>query len=319
MKKVSVIVPIYNVEKYLDKCLNSLVHQTLEEIEILAINDGSPDESQKIIDRYMQEYPDKVKGLIKPNGGIASVRNFGIEHATGEYIGYLDGDDYVEPDMFEKLYNAAKKEDSDVAICDFFFTYEDHEDPFVEGPYYSSKEMMIKLHAVLWNKIYRTDFVRELGIKFIEGYRYEDASYMYKLAPNMKKFVFVNEPMLHYVQRPGSSMASHNHKVKEVVYIFEDIYAYFKEKGFFEDYYEELEYLSIKFSLGQPFRSAVKIKDKQDRKRTLEMLYDLLDKNFPNWKQNKYLNTMPGLKHKYFKTVNRVTYPIYSFIFKFIK
>lgn len=319
MKKVSVIVPIYNVEKYLDKCLDSLVHQTLQEIEILAINDGSPDQSQKIIDRYVQEYPDKVVGLIKPNGGIASVRNYGIEHATGEYIGYLDGDDYVEPEMFEKLYEAAKREDADVSICNFYFTYEDHEEPFTEGPYSSCKEMMIKLHAVLWNKIYRTDFVKELGNRFIEGYRYEDASYMYKLAPHMKKFVFVDEPLLHYVQRPGSSMASHNHKVKEVVYIFEDLYEYFKNQGIYQEYYEELEYLSIRFFLGQPFRSAVKIKDKQDRKKTLEMLIHTLYQNFPDWKKNRYLNTLPGLKNKYFKTVNPFTFKIYSFIFKYAK
>lgn len=319
MKKVSVIVPIYNVEKYLDKCLDSLVHQTLQEIEILAINDGSPDHSQEIIDRYVREYPDKVVGLIKPNGGIASVRNYGIEHATGEYIGYLDGDDYVEPQMFEKLYNAAKREDADVSICNFYFTYEDHEEPFKEGPYYSCKEMMMKLHAVLWNKIYRTDFVRNLGIRFIEGYRYEDASYMYKLAPHMKKFVFVDEPLLHYVQRPGSSMASHNHKVKEVVYIFEDLYEYYKNKGIYEEYIEELEYLSIRFFLGQPFRSAVKIKDKQDRKKTLSMLYNTLYENFPNWKKNRYLNSIPGLKNKYFKTVNQFTYKIYSWIFKYAK
>ncbi len=319
MKKVSVIVPIYNVEKYLDKCLDSLVHQTLEEIEILAINDGSPDNSQEIVDRYVKEYPDKVRSLIKPNGGIASVRNYGIEHASGEYIGYLDGDDYVELDMFEKLYNAAKREDADVSICNFYFTYEDHEDPYVDGPYYSCKEMMIKLHAVLWNKIYRTDFVRELGIRFIEGYRYEDASYMYKLTPYMKKFIFVDEPLLHYVQRPGSSMASHNHKVKEVVYIFEDLYDYFKSKGLYVEYYEELEYLSIRFFLGQPFRSAVKIQDRSDRKKTLEMLYKTLHENFPNWKKNRYLNTLPGLKNKYFKTVNSLTFKFYSFIFKYAK
>lgn len=319
MKKVSVIVPIYNVEKYLDKCLSSLVNQTLDDIEILAINDGSPDKSQDIVDRYVQQYPDKVKSFIKTNGGIASVRNFGIEHATGEYIGYLDGDDYAELNMFEILYETAKKENSDIVVCDFYFTYDDHEKIHHEESYNSSKEMMVKLHAVVWNKIYRTEFVKKVGIRFIEGCRYEDASYMYKLSPHIKQFVFVKEPLIHYVQHSGSYMSTHNHKVKDVIYVFEDLYEYFKINGLYDDYREELEYLSIKFFLGQPFRSAVKIKARKDRLEILDMLYGTLNNHFPDWKKNQYLTTLPGLKHKYFKSVNKFTYKLYSLLFRYIK
>jgi len=116
--KVSVIVPIYNVEKYIDKCLNSLVQQTLSEIEIIAVNDGSPDRSQDIIDRYVEKYPGKVVSFIKQNGGLSDARNYGIRRAQGEYIGFVDSDDWVEPEMFRSMYEFAKKESLEVVLCD---------------------------------------------------------------------------------------------------------------------------------------------------------------------------------------------------------
>ncbi len=117
--KVSVIVPVYNVEKYLDQCLKSLVKQTLQEIEILVVNDGSPDGSQSIIDRYEARYPQKVFAFQKENGGLGDARNYGIERAQGEYIGFVDSDDWVEKRMFQSMYEEAIGTNSDVVICDF--------------------------------------------------------------------------------------------------------------------------------------------------------------------------------------------------------
>ena len=105
--KVSIIIPVYGVEKYISKCLDSLVKQTLNDIEIIVVNDGTKDNSQKIIDKYVKKYPDKVKSFIKENGGQGSARNYGLKQANGDYIGYVDSDDYVELEMYEKLYNKA--------------------------------------------------------------------------------------------------------------------------------------------------------------------------------------------------------------------
>ena len=101
--KVSIIVPVYNVEPYLNKCLDSLVKQTLEDIEIIIVNDNSPDNSEQIILEYKEKYPDKIVYIKKENGGVSSARNAGLEVARGEYIGFLDGDDYVSLDMFKTL------------------------------------------------------------------------------------------------------------------------------------------------------------------------------------------------------------------------
>lgn len=105
--KVSVIVPVYNVEAYLERCLDSLVKQTLEEIEIIVVNDGTKDNSQAIIDRYAAAYPQKVISLIKENGGLSDARNYGIPYAHGEYIGFVDSDDYLNVTMYQKLYDRA--------------------------------------------------------------------------------------------------------------------------------------------------------------------------------------------------------------------
>lgn len=118
-RKVSVIVPVYNVEKYLRKCLESLVNQTMQDIEIIVVNDGSPDNSQAIIDEYVEKYPQKVFGYIKENGGLGDARNYGIEKAHGEYIGFVDSDDWVDEKMYESMYEYAVKEKHDIVICDF--------------------------------------------------------------------------------------------------------------------------------------------------------------------------------------------------------
>ena len=114
--KVSVIVPVYNVEHCLPQCLDSLVNQTLQEIEILVINDGSPDNSHSIIDDYVSRYPDKIRSFLKENGGLSDARNYGIAKARGEYLAFVDSDDYVDMDMCEKMYARAVETDADI-VC----------------------------------------------------------------------------------------------------------------------------------------------------------------------------------------------------------
>ena len=118
MPKVSVVVPVYNVDKYLERCLDSLVYQTLKDIEIVIVNDGSTDKSAEIIKKYVQSYPNKVFAFEKENGGLSDARNFGIKKCHGDYIGFVDSDDYVSLDMFKKLYEKAISKDFDITVCD---------------------------------------------------------------------------------------------------------------------------------------------------------------------------------------------------------
>ena len=141
MPKISIIVPVYNVEKYIERCLKSLVNQTLQDIEIIIVNDGSQDKSEEIIEKYVKENHNKIKYYEKSNGGLSSARNYGIEYATGEYIAFLDSDDYVETNMYEEMYNLAKKENADMVECDYIWEWE------------FGKKILLKINIELYFKV----------------------------------------------------------------------------------------------------------------------------------------------------------------------
>ncbi|MBE6107672.1 MAG: glycosyltransferase family 2 protein [Erysipelotrichaceae bacterium] len=314
--KVSVIVPVWGVEKYLDKCLDSLVHQTIP-VKVIVVNDSSPDQSQLIIDRYKESYPDLIDAYIKPNGGIADVRNYGLSKVNTPYFGFLDSDDYAEPDMFEKLLNAIEKEEADVAVSQFYWEYsETNKTLGLDGPYEAGKQMMVSQMATLWNKLYRTDWIGTVPLQFPTGYRYEDAYFLYCLAPFVRKVVFVEEPFVHYVQREGSITHNHNEKVKDMVHVFESILDFYRKNNLYEQYKCELEYLFTKFFLGNSFLRSVQIKEKKLRDETLEMSYRVLFENFPEYMKNSYLKTLPGLKNRYFSLVRKWNYPLFAMVFR---
>ena len=316
--KVSVIVPVYNVDRYLKKCLDSLVMQTLKDIEILVINDSSPDTSQAIIDEYKEKYP-QIRSFIKENGGVSSVRNFGLKEATGEYVGFVDGDDYVEEDMYEKLYDLAKRNDANVAVCAYYYDKNGKETVKTEYHYQDSREMLTRFYGVLWNKIYRKDYLDSLDFSFPEGRRFEDSSYLTHMALTMKDFVFTDEPLIHYVQHEGSLTNTSSRTVLDAIEMLKDLKAYYTAKGKDEEYRSELEYVFIRFCLGNPFITASKIKDTKARREVLNALWDTLNTAYPQWHDNPYLKTLPGLKNRYFRSVNKALYDFMSFVCSFRK
>ena len=187
MPKVSVIVPFYNVEGYIEKCLETLVNQTLEDIEIILVNDGSKDRSIEIVNKFLEAYPEKLVYLEKENGGLSDARNYAIPYAKGEYIAFLDSDDYVEKDMYQKMYELAKKENSDMVECDFYWEYPDKLKKDVGVIYNGKKEMLENVRVVAWNKLIRREILEKTEVKFPKGYRYEDVEFTYKLVPLIKK------------------------------------------------------------------------------------------------------------------------------------
>lgn len=312
--KVSIIVPVFNVENYLSKCLDSLVNQTLKDIEIIIINDGSTDKSRDIIDKYKKKYPEIIKSFDKPNGGIADTRNFGLKCVNAPYFTFLDSDDYIELYALEYMYEEALNSNSDVVMSDFWWTFPNYEKLTKDGPYHTNNELLIYMFATLWNKLYRTKFIQSIDVEFPKGYRYEDASFLYKIVPFIKKWSYINKPFVHYVQRQGSITHNHNEKVKDMIFVFNDLLDFYRNRNLFEVYQYELEYLFTRFFLGNSFLRSTQIRDSNDRKNTLNMSYNILLNTFPNWKKNPYLNS-PGLKNKYYKTVNRFSYKVYSVLF----
>lgn len=317
MPKVSLIIPVYNVENYIEKCLNSVLKQTLDDIEIIIVNDGSEDSSKNIIDRYIEKHKNRIKYFEKENGGLSSARNFGIPHATGEYIAFLDSDDYVEPETYEEMYNLAKKEDADMVECDFIWEYPNKNKEDVGVIYNSKKEMIEKARVVAWNKLIKREIIENKRIEFPLGLRYEDVEFFYKLVPYLNKVSFVKKCFIHYVQRENSIANTQNSRTKEIFIVLENVIKYYKENGFYEEYKQELEYIYVRFLLCSSLKRMCKIQNKKERKQALKQTWDNINVKFPEWKKNKILKKR-SLKNLYIKSNNKITYKIYCFFLKIL-
>ena len=304
MPKVSVIVPVYNVEEYLERCLDSLVNQTLKDIEIIIVNDGSTDGSKEIIQKYLNKYKNIVY-LEKENGGLSSARNYGIPYAKGEYIGFVDSDDYVELTMYEKMYNKAIEEKSDMVECDFIWEYPNKKREDIGKMYSSKKEAIVEARVVAWNKIIKKDIIEKTKITFPEGLRYEDIEFFYKIVPYLDKISFVKETLVHYIQRESSIANTQNERTGEIFKIWENVLNYYIENNIFNEYRSELEYSYTRILLCSSLKRITKVKDKKVRKALIKLTWQNLNKKFPHWKQNKYLNSTKSFKNLYLKSINK--------------
>ena len=318
MPKVSVIVPVYNVEKYLEKCLNSLVNQTLDNIEIIIVNDGTKDNSEEIIKKFMEKYPQKIVYLKKEHGGLSDARNYGMPYAKGEYIAFLDSDDYVEKDIYKEMYELAKKENSDMVECNFLWEYPNKVREDIGQVYNGKKEMLEKVRVVAWNKLIRRSILEKTQIQFPKGLRYEDVEFTYKLIPHLNKVSFLKKPYIHYIQRENSIINVQNERTKEIFTVLDNVIDYYKENNFYDEYKEELEYVYTRYLLCSSLLRMVKIKDKDIRKNMLKTTWENLNTNFPNWKNNKILKKNRTLKDMYIKSVNKFTYKIYCTTLHFV-
>lgn len=312
MPRVSVIVPFYNVEKYIEKCLETLVNQTLDDIEIILVNDGSKDKTVDIVKKYKEMYSNKIVYLEKENGGLSDARNYAIPYARGEYIAFLDSDDYVETNMYKEMYEIAQKENSDMVECNFIWEYPNKARIDIGTTYNNKHEMIEKIRVVAWNKLIKREILEKSKVQFPKGYRYEDVEFTYKLIPFLEKVSFCKTPMVHYVQREGSISNVQNKRNAEIFDVMEHVIDYYKENNLYEEYYQELEYLYARYAFCSSFLRIVKIKDKEIRKQLLDMTWNNVYEKFPNWKKNKILNTDKNMKNIYLKTINKITYKIYA-------
>ena len=214
MPKVSIIVPVYNVEKYLERSLNSLINQTLKDIEIICVNDGSKDNSLKILEEYSKK-DNRIIVINQENAGVSVTRNSGMKIAKGQYIGFVDSDDWVEHDIVEKLYARAMEEVADMVYCDWVEEYEDRSVLFSQHPmsienYYKSI-LGFKSFSYVWNRLTK----RELydGIEFPIPYMLEDFVITSQLVSKAMKVSLVQEPLNHYSKmNTGQSMSQEKRK-----------------------------------------------------------------------------------------------------------
>ena len=227
--KVSIIVPVYNVEKQLSKCLDSLVSQTLKDIEIILVNDGSPDNSQQIIDKYKKKYPDKIKSFKKENGGLSDARNFGLIRAKGEYILFVDSDDYIEINACNTFYECAKKDNLDVLIGNYIDVNNiienkniNHMDSeiydgisFIKR-YFSQSETPI----MAWLLFSKREFLLKNKLFFKKGIFHEDEHLVPTIMLKAKKIKFINYHFYYYINNPNS-ITKKKDKTKNIIDIYE--------------------------------------------------------------------------------------------------
>ncbi|MCM1371292.1 MAG: glycosyltransferase [Clostridium sp.] len=307
MVKVSIIVPVYNVEKYLDKCLNSLINQTLRDIEIIIVNDGTKDNSQVIIDKYVEK-DKRIKSYIKENGGLSDARNYGMKYAIGEYIGFVDSDDYVENDMFEKMYNKAVSNNFDIVTCDLNYVYDKkikrcscniNNDLLNKE---DIKKNMIYIYPTAWNKIYKKSKFSHFDFK--KGVWYEDVEFMYRILPYISSIGVVHETLYQYVQRPGAISKTYNNKIYDTISNWNGLIEYYKTNDLYDIYYNELEFCYVRYLYANFIKGLLKIRNYEEFICGVNLSIKNVNSNFPNYKKNKYINKF-SIKNIYLKYFNK--------------
>jgi len=241
--KLSIIVPVYKVEPYINKCVDSILAQTLTDFELILVNDGSPDNCGEICDMYAKQ-DSRVKVIHKENGGQASARNMALDIAIGDYIGFVDSDDWIEPDMYELLYNMCIQYKCDIANCTSTTHYKDK--TFINESYSltihnRSQAMKTMLEGklydeVVWTKLIKRDLIEDL--RFPEGVMYEDTAFTYKVINKSNRVCCIGAPKYHYIKRENSTMdRAIKSKSIDAVLIYDEIYKFIK------DFHPELKQL----------------------------------------------------------------------------
>lgn len=286
MCKVSIIIPAYNTEEYMAECLESILNQTLKEIEVIIVDDGSVDGTLAILREYEKNYPEKIRVFHKENGGQASARNVALKYAQGEYLGFVDSDDWIDVDMYDLMYAKAKEEDADIVICDMVDHY-----PAYEIYHHSSVfEDKFTVTPSACNKIFRRTFAE--GVNFPEGLYYEDFEYTTKQLMKTDKISLVHRGLYHCHCREVSTMNNNNAKMnKDIFSVMENLETFVKANNWEEKYGNVLEYLYIDHILITTI-NRLELQDNSEKKDVIDFLRKEVCKKYPNFNRDIAFTTM---------------------------
>ena len=276
--KVSVIVPVYNVKKYLPQCLDSIINQTLKDIEIICVNDGSTDGSDKVLEEYAKK-DSRIKVVNRPNGGLSAARNTGMPYATGKYIGFVDSDDYIEPTMYEWMYGNAEWYQSQMVICAVHKIDDSTGIVFDDDPYYTlgyfpkelnnrtfthydTKEFFQDFCVMAWNKLYLRSFLEEKQARFPDGYIFEDGPFFTDIYFDMERVSIVRDFLYYYrVNRANSIVCKGDKNFTDIFYVVSKMLDNMRKTPYFDEI--KMYFLRKKFK-DMRYRYQV-IKDKYKR------------------------------------------------------
>lgn len=244
MPIVSIIIPVYNVAHYVNKCIDSVISQSYQNIEIILVNDGSTDQSGQIISRYL-DVDKRIRILHKENGGLSDARNYGMSYITGEYVLFVDSDDWIDTSFVESLVNVSLIEDADIVQCGFYYTYDEYleydnrwfneTDPYYVLNHYEAMRELIQNERIknfAWGKLFKASLLYD--IPFEKGVLFEDVFWMHQVFARIKKYALLHQPLYFYRQRGNSIVAKY--RIKNLDLIRGQI----ERKEFVANYYPSL-------------------------------------------------------------------------------
>lgn len=299
--KFSIIVPVYNVEKYLPRCLDSVLDQEFDDYEIIAVDDESPDNSIDILNEY-QKKTEKLKIIRQKNKGLGGARNTGIKEAAGEYLIFLDSDDYISPKMLSSLNEYLKKEDLDILAFDCERVTEsgqtiekvsvkDYQDQYTS---LNAKQYLL-FEPTSCVKTYRRTLYTEHRIEFPEKLWYEDLATTLKLSAYATKIGYLKEVFYYYVQQPNSITHSTNtERMMEIITAYDSVIQFYKQNDKFEEFYTELEW---NCALHVLYYSAFRLLMAGMNLKQMKQLYQYSKQIFPNLENNQYVKMKKDQYH----------------------
>lgn len=300
MPKLTVMIPVYNVEGYLRKCVDSVLYPELGGYEIVLVNDGSTDSSGEICAEYAARYPDLVRVITTENGGLGKARDIGIDNARGEFILFLDSDDYLAENALPEMMDCLEQE-FDICFFDIRSVNEDGRllkyihGCSIEGEFTldSFPELLFEMPSA-WNKIYRRSLFTENGIYYPGRVWYEDMYVTPHLYTKAKKMLSVHRAWHNYLQRTGSITNNKNTaRNLEIIPAVNAMLDAYRKEGLYEEYFEQLEYAAF---YNQVLTSCTRVNLADMKSDVQDKLYADFAAKFPNYKENRYVR---GMSRKY--------------------
>ena len=290
MAKISVIIPVYNEEKHLEECLNSIINQTLKDIEIIIINDCSTDNTKNIIDKYLLKYPNIKVINNEVNKGVGACRNIGISISKGDYISFIDSDDYIHPNMLLNMYNAAINTDSDIVETGIAFVqntilkFADNSDMYETFEIKKNKDMLYWCSPSACNKLFKKELIKDL--KFLENLMWEDVGFTFSAMILSNRIANVNSLNYFYRRDIKSGETAKGYKLNPNLFdIFksvDQIEVTAKNNGLYEIYKEQIKFLQIAYSLQRVSEiNEWNISD-NDKKEIISYFYSIVNYKYGN-------------------------------------
>ena len=283
MVEVSVIVPCYNCEKTIERCIDSIKNQSFKDFEALLIDDGSTDKTSLIINRLIKD-DKRFQYYYKENGGLSDARNYGLDRFSGKYISFVDSDDYIEKDFIKLLYQSIQKNNTKLSVCNFNLVFENSKKQYK----ITKDDIDLNKVVAVWKNLFHKSLFIEENLRFPYGKWYEDLCVISKIIFTIgEDYSIVNKPLYNYVQYEDSIMHTSDDRIFQIYDILDDITLYCKKKGIYENVEKKIEFMWIHHVLfGTIFRLAFYEKFS---KKMIKNIKQKVTKLYPNWKKNKYI------------------------------